>query len=221
MEDFFNQVDWPQMVEATKETIFMTVGSLFVSVILGLFIGILLYITQEEGLYPNKIVNKLLNVVVNILRAIPFIILLILVVPFTKLLVGTMLGAKAALPSLILSSAPFYARMCMIALTEVDRGTVEASKAMGASNFQIMTKVLIPEAKPALLSSITVMGVSLVGYTAMAGAIGAGGLGNLAYLYGFARRNDAVLYIATALVVIIVFVIQGIGDYIVKRVDKR
>lgn len=221
MEDFFNQVDWPQMVEATKETIFMTVGSLFVSVILGLFIGILLYITQEEGLYPNKIVNKLLNVVVNILRAIPFIILLILVVPFTKLLVGTMLGAKAALPSLILSSAPFYARMCMIALTEVDRGTVEASKAMGASNFQIMTKVLIPEAKPALLSSITVMGVSLVGYTAMAGAIGAGGLGNLAYLYGFARRNNAVLYIATALVVIIVFVIQGIGDYIVKRVDKR
>lgn len=199
----------------------MTVGSLFVSVILGLFIGILLYITQEEGLYPNKIVNKLLNVVVNILRAIPFIILLILVVPFTKLLVGTMLGAKAALPSLILSSAPFYARMCMIALTEVDRGTVEASKAMGASNFQIMTKVLIPEAKPALLSSITVMGVSLVGYTAMAGAIGAGGLGNLAYLYGFARRNNAVLYIATALVVIIVFVIQGIGDYIVKRVDKR
>ncbi len=109
----------------------------------------------------------------------------------------------------------------MIALNEVDKGTIEASKAMGASHFQIITKVLFPEAKPALISSVTVMGISLVGYTAMAGCIGAGGLGNLAYMYGFARRNMAVMYTATFFVLVLVFIIQGIGDYVVKKVDKR
>jgi len=147
--------------------------------------------------------------------------LIIILLPVTIFLVGTMLGAKAALPALIISSAPFYARMCMIALSEVDKGTIEASKAMGASHLQIITKVLIPEAKPALISSITVMGISLVGYTAMAGCIGAGGLGNVAYMYGYARQNMVVMYTATFFVLVIVFIIQGIGDYVVKRIDKR
>ena len=157
----------------------------------------------------------------NLAKSKKYIILLILIIPLTTALVGSMIGAKAALPSLILSSAPFYGRMVMIALNEVDSGTIEASKAMGASNWQIIIKVLIPEAKPALISSITVMGISLVGYTAMAGAIGAGGLGNLAYLYGMVRSNNYVMYTATILILIIVFIIQFIGDYYVRKIDKR
>lgn len=221
MQAFLENIDFNQMFEALMETLFMTGVSLIVAVIIGLILGILIYLTQDDGLYPHLFVNKVLNGIVNILRAIPFIILLILLIPFTKALVGTMLGAKAALPSLILSSAPFYGRMVMIALNEVDSGTIEASKAMGASNFQIITKVLIPEAKPALISSVTVMAISLVGYTAMAGAIGAGGLGNLAYLYGMARNNNYIMYTATILILIIVFIIQIIGDYFVRKLDKR
>ena len=221
MSQLLSQIDWDAMLLAIQETIFMTFISLLIAVILGFLLGIILYITKEDGLKPNKIIHRILDFIVNLLRAVPFIILIFILLPVTLLLVGTMLGAKAALPALIISSAPFYARMCMIALSEVDKGTIEASKAMGVSNLQIITKVLLPEAKPALISSITVMGISLVGYTAMAGCIGAGGLGNLAYMYGYARQNMVVMYTATFFVLVIVFVIQGIGDFIVKKVDKR
>ena len=180
MNVILENIDIDAMINALGETLFMTFVSLIFAVIIGLILGIAIYLTQEDSLYPNKPVNKVLNLIVNVLRAIPYIILLMIIVPLTTALVGSMIGAKAALPSLILSSAPFYGRMVMIALNEVDSGTIETSKAMGASNFQIITKVLIPEAKPALISSVTVMAISLVGYTAMAGAIGAGGLGNLA-----------------------------------------
>lgn len=218
---FLSQINWPQMTKAIQETLYMTAISLLFSVVLGLMIGIILFITQKDSLYPQRIIFTILNFLVNVFRAVPFIILLICLMPFTKLLVGRILGAKAALPALICSASPFYARMCMIALTEVDKGTIEASKAMGATNWQIMIKVLLPEAKPALVSGIALMGISLVGYTAMAGAIGAGGLGDLAYTYGFARNNWIVTYVATFFVVLIVFTIQGIGDYIVKKLDKR
>ena len=221
MSQLLSQIDWDAMLLAIQETIFMTFISLLIAVILGFLLVIILYITKEDGLKPNKIIHRILDFIVNLLRAVPFIILIFILLPVTVFLVGTMLGAKAALPALIISSAPFYARMCMIALSEVDKGTIEASKAMGVSNLQIITKVLLPEAKPALISSITVMGISLVGYTAMAGCIGAGGLGNLAYMYGYARQNMVVMYTATFFVLVIVFVIQGIGDFIVKKVDKR
>ena len=221
MSAFLSQIDWDAMIVAIKETMYMTFVSLFMSVLIGFVFGIILYITKDDGLYPNKMINRILDFIINLLRAIPFIILILIILPVTKLLVGTMLGATAALPALIISSAPFYARMCMIALSEVDKGTIEASKAMGASNVQIITKILFPEAKPALISSITVMGISLVGYTAMAGCIGSGGLGNLAYMYGFVRNNMAVMYTATFFVLVIVFVIQGIGYYVVKKIDKR
>ena len=209
-----------QLLTAIKETVFMTLVSVFFACIIGLVIGILLFCTSSNGLFRNRIINKIMDVVVNVLRAIPFIILLILVIPLTKLLVGSSLGAKAALPSLTLAAAPFYARLCMIAFTEVDKGTIEASKSMGATNLQIITKVLIPEALPALISGITVTAVSLVSYTAMAGAIGAGGLGNLAYMYGFARRNNAVLYTSTVIIVLFVFALQRAGDFIVQKTDK-
>lgn len=210
-----------QLLTAVEETVFMTLVSLVFAVLFGLLIGILLYCTGSGGLYENRIVNRIVDVIVNVLRAIPYIILLIILIPLTKALVGTMLGAKAALPSLIFSASPFYARMALIAFQDVDKGTVEASKSMGATNAQIIWKVLIPEAMPALVSGVTVTAISLVGYTAMAGAIGAGGLGDLAYLYGFARRNNAVLYTSTAIIILFVFTLQWIGDTIVKHIDKR
>lgn len=216
-----NQIDWESIMIAFQDTLFMSIVSLIAAIALGLFLGILLYITQEDGLYPNRFISRILNFLVNILRSIPFIILLFILLPLTKVLVGSILGAKAALPALIISSAPFYARMCMVAFNEVDKGTIEASKAMGASNWQIMTKILLPEAKPALFSNMTIMGVTLIGYTAMAGAIGAGGLGHLAYLYGIARNNPTMTYIATFLILVIVFIVQMIGDRIVKATDKR
>ena len=214
-------LNFDQLLTAVWETVFMTFVSQFFASVFGLMIGILLYCTQTGGLFQNRIVNRITDVVVNVLRAIPFLILLILLIPLTRALVGSMLGAKAALPPLIVASTPFYARMCVIAFQEVDKGTIEASKAMGASNGQIIRKVLLPEALPAIVSGIAVTGISLVGYTAMAGAIGAGGLGNLAYMYGFARRNDAVLYTSTVIIVLIVFAIQWAGDAIVRKIDKR
>ena len=214
-------LNFDQLLTAVWETVFMTFVSLFFASVFGLMIGILLYCTQSGGLFQNRIVNRITDVIVNVLRAIPFLILLILLIPLTRALVGSMLGARAALPPLIAASTPFYARMCVIAFQEVDKGTIEASKAMGAKNGQIIRKVLLPEALPAIVSGIAVTGISLVGYTAMAGAIGAGGLGNLAYMYGFARRNDAVLYTSTVIIVLIVFAIQWAGDAIVRKIDKR
>lgn len=216
-----NVLNMSQLWKAIFDTVYMTTVSLALATILGLCIGILLYCTQTGGLFENKIINVFVDIIINVLRAIPFIILLIILIPLTKLLVGTMLGATAALPSLVFASAPFFARMCIIAFQDVDKGTIEASKAMGASNWQIITKVLLPEAMPSIVSGITVTGISLISYTAMAGAIGAGGLGDLAYLYGFARRNDVVLYTATVIIIVIVFIVQWIGDTIVKRIDKR
>ena len=214
-------INWKQIIEALTETVFMTFVSLFFSVIIGFIIGIIIFITKEDGLWEKKYFSKILDLVVNILRAVPFIILLFLLIPFTKAVIGTMLGAKAALPALIFSASPFYARMSLIALNEVDSGTIEACKAMGASNRQIIVKALLPEALPALIAGVAVTGISLVGYTAMAGAIGAGGLGNIAYLYGLVRRNPAVMYLSTVLVLAIVFIIQSIGDATVKKIDKR
>jgi D-methionine transport system permease protein len=158
---------------------------------------------------------------VNIFRSIPFIILIVLLIPFTKLLVGSILGANAALPALIIGAAPFYARMVEIALREIDKGVIEASYAMGASNGQIIFKVLIPEALPALVSGITVTAIALVSYTAMAGVIGAGGLGNFAYLEGFQGSNPLLTFVATVAILILVFIIQFTGDYFTKKLDKR
>ncbi|MDD6467104.1 MAG: ABC transporter permease [Erysipelotrichaceae bacterium] len=214
-------INWDQMIVAIKETILMTSISLFFAVIFGGIIGILLYITQKDSLCQIPIFNRITDFIINVFRAIPFIILLCCMIPITIILVGGMLGFKAAIPSLVVSATPFYARMCLIAFNEVDKGTIEASKSMGASNLEIMLKVVLPESAPALVSGIALLGVNLVGYTAMAGAIGSGGLGNLAYMYGYVRRNNAILYTSTAIVVLIVFVIQYIGDVITRRIDKR
>lgn len=215
------EVDWNSLLDATIETIYMTVISVVVTFILGVLLGLMLFLTEKGNLWENRVLHQIVSSVVNIFRSIPFIILIILLIPFTVILVGSMLGANAALPALIIGSAPFYARLVEIALREIDKGVIEAAKSMGATNWQIIYKVLLPEAMPALVSGITVTGIALVSYTAMAGVIGAGGLGNLAYLKGFQSYNTQIMVYSTVLILLIVYVIQIIGDVIINKIDKR
>ncbi|XXM70461.1 methionine ABC transporter permease [Lysinibacillus sphaericus] len=221
IETIFPNVDWEKLWEATLETLYMTGVSVLITFVLGIILGILLFLTSKENLWENKLTYTVTSAVVNVFRSIPFIILIVLLIPFTKFLLDTIRGANAALPALIIGAAPFYARMVEIALREVNKGVIEAAKAMGAKTSTIILKVLIPESMPALISGITVTAIALVGYTAMAGVIGAGGLGNLAYLDGFQRSRDDVTLASTIMILIIVFGIQFIGDFFTKKLDKR
>ncbi len=197
------------------------VSSIIVVAILGALLGLLLFETSNSKSAGARALNWIVAAFVNIFRSIPFIILIVLLLPATQAVMGTIIGPKAALPSLIISAAPFYARLVEIAFHEIDHGVVEAAQSMGATKGQIIFKVLLPESMPALVSGITVTAISLIGYTAMAGAIGAGGLGNLAYLDGFQASNNAVTLVATVIIVLVVFVCQFAGDIVVKRIDKR
>ncbi|WP_396128324.1 methionine ABC transporter permease [Exiguobacterium mexicanum] len=217
----FPNVDWQVMLEQTWETLYMTLVAGAATFVIGLALGMLLYVTNEPLMMKNRPIYTVISAVVNIFRSIPFIILIILLIPFTLLVVGTMLGSTAALPALIIGAAPFYARMVELALREVDRGVIEAAESMGATKWQIVYKVLFPEALPAIVSGITVTIVAIVGYTAMAGVVGGGGLGNLAFLEGFQRSQSDVTFVATVLILVIVFVIQFIGNRLVSVIDKR
>ena len=221
IENLLPNVDWEKMWEATLETLYMTAMATGLTFIIGLALGILLFLTSPHQLWANKIVYWLTGAFVNIFRSIPFIILIILLIPFTKFLLDTIRGANAALPALIIGAAPFYARMVLIALREIDKGVIEAARSMGAKTSTIIWKVLLPESLPALLSGLTVTAIALVGYTAMAGIIGAGGLGNIAFLDGFQRSREDVTIVSTILILLIVFVIQWVGDTITAKADKR
>ncbi|MGM9894313.1 MAG: methionine ABC transporter permease, partial [Ligilactobacillus ruminis] len=203
------------------ETIWMTIVSILIVAVFGLLLGLLLYETSGSNSKAVKALNWVVALFVNVFRSIPFIILIVLLLPVTQVLVGAITGAKAAIPSLVFSAAPFYARLVEIAFHEVDGGVLEAAESMGATKWQLVFKVLIPESLPALVSGITVTAISLIGYTAMAGAIGAGGLGQLAYTDGFQSYNNAITLTATVVIVIIVFAFQYLGDFAVKRIDKR
>ncbi|KRL81703.1 ABC superfamily ATP binding cassette transporter, membrane protein [Ligilactobacillus equi DSM 15833 = JCM 10991] len=209
------------MWAAAWETVWVTVVSSAIVAVLGLLLGLLLFETRNSQSPLVKALNWIVGVIVNVFRSIPFIILIVLLLNFTNVIVGTITGPVAAIPSLVFSAAPFYARMVEIAFREVDEGVLEAANAMGASRWQVIYKVLVPESMPALVSGITVTTISLIGYTAMAGAIGAGGLGQLAYTDGFQSYNNAITMAATVAIVIIVMVFQFIGDRIVKSIDKR
>ncbi|BBN98377.1 methionine ABC transporter permease [Sporolactobacillus terrae] len=221
MSEWLQAVDWPGMWLATGQTLYMTIISGVFTLILGILLGLLLYLTAKGGLFENQVVYGLIASFVNTFRSIPFIILIILLIPFTMLLLGTMIGATAALPAIIIGSAPFYGRLVEIGLREVDKGVIEAAQAMGATRWQIVLKVLLPEAMPALSSGMTVTFIALIGNTAMAGVIGAGGLGTIAYNEGFQTNNNLITFIATLIILVIVFLIQYIGDRITRRVDKR
>ena len=217
----FEEVNWERIQEATQETLLMTAISVAAVFILGLVIGLLLYETAGKKSVFAKVLHFIVSVFVNIFRSVPFIILIVLLIPFTKQLVGSIIGPVAALPALIISSAPFYGRLVETGFREIDKGVIEAAEAMGANKWQVIYKVLIPESLPSIIAGITTTAISLVGYTAMAGVIGAGGLGNLAYLEGFQRNQPTVTLVATVIVLIMVFLIQGIGERVVDRVDKR
>ena len=217
----FSRVNWEKVQDKTIETLIMTLESLIAVFLVGLFLGLLLYLTSNSKSAFGRGFYAVVTAIVNIFRAIPFIILIVLLIPFTKFLIGTIIGVQAAIPALIISAAPFYARLVEIGLREVDKGVIEAARAMGAKNSTIILKVLIPESLPAIISGLTVTAIALVGSTAMAGVIGAGGLGNLAYLDGFQRNNSTLTFVATVLILIIVFAVQILGDTIVKKVDKR
>ncbi|WP_413382317.1 methionine ABC transporter permease [Alkalihalobacillus sp. 1P02AB] len=199
----------------------MTGISVAASFVIGIFLGLMLYLTSKGNMWESKVINFIFASIVNVFRSIPFIILIILLMPFTRMLMGSILGATAALPALIIGAAPFYARLVEIALREVDKGVIEAAHSMGASNFRIIWKVLLPESMPALISGITVTSISLVSFTAMAGVIGAGGLGHLAFLEGWQRNNSSLMVVATVAILLIVFVIQAIGDFLTNKTDKR
>ena len=217
----FKNVNWPNLWSAAFETIWMTIVSILIVAVFGLLLGLLLYETSGSNSKAVKALNWVVALFVNVFRSIPFIILIVLLLPVTQVLVGAITGAKEAIPSLVFSAAPFYARLVEIAFHEVDGGVLEAAESMGATKWQLVFKVLIPESLPALVSGITVTAISLIGYTAMAGAIGAGGLGQLAYTDGFQSYNNAITLTATVVIVIIVFAFQYLGDFAVKRIDKR
>ena len=203
------------------ETIYLTFISAFFAYLFGLPLGILLSITDKGGIRPIPWLNKILGFIVNIFRSIPFVILMIAVLPAAKLIVGTALGNKAAIVTLIIAAVPYVARMVESSIKEVDSGVIEAAQAMGTSSFKIVFKVLIPEAKPSLLVGSVISLVTILGYSAMAGTIGGGGLGMIAINFGYQRFNDNVTWICVLLTVIIVQIIQEVGMLIARKTDKR
>ena len=203
------------------ETVYMTLLSTLVAYVLGLPLGVLLTVTDKNGVRPIGWLNSLLGVVVNIFRSIPFIILMVAMLPVAKLVVGTSLGNKAMIVMLVLAAAPYVARMVESSLKEVDRGVIEAAQAMGTSSYQIVTKVLIPEAKPALIVGAVISTVTILSYSAMAGTIGGGGLGQIAITYGYQRFCSDITWVCVVLVVIIVQIIQEVGMAIARKTDRR
>ena len=203
------------------ETIYMTLISTAVSYVIGLPLGLVLSVTDDGGIHPIHWLNRLLSFIVNIFRSIPFVILMLAMLPVAKLVVGTSLGNKAVIVTLIIAAAPYVARMVESSIKEVDKGVIEAAEAMGTPAFKIITKVLVPEAKPSLITGAVISMVTVLGYSAMASTIGGTGLGQIAIIYGHQRSNSDIIWFAALLCVIIVQVIQEVGMYIVRKTDKR
>ena len=203
------------------ETLYMVFVSTIVSVLLGLPIGILLIITEKDGLWEKPILNSILSTVVNISRSFPFLILMIVLFPLARLIVGTTIGTTATIVPLSIAAAPFVARVIESSLREVDGGIVEAALAMGSTNSEIIFKVLIPEAMPSIVSNITLTIINLIGYSAMAGTIGGGGLGDLAMRYGYHRFDAKIMTASVILIIVLVQIVQFIGNQVVFTINKR
>lgn len=209
------------LLNALGETLLMTAVAGLFSLLAGLPLGLILVTTSPGGIAENRSINRLLGVVINGFRSLPFIILLVALIPFTRLLVGTSLGTWAAIVPLSITATPYFARVAEVSLRDVDRGLIDAVRAMGASKLRIVWEVLIPEALPGILSGFVVTLVALIGASAMAGAIGAGGLGDLAIRYGYQRFDTAVMVAVLAVLIVLVCGIQWLGDRLVQRIDRR
>ncbi len=203
------------------ETIYMTVGSTIIAYIIGLPVGLLLVASDKEGIWPHIVLNRIVGIIVNILRSVPFIILLVWVMPVTRAIVGTTIGSKATIVPLVISAAPFVARMVEGSAKEVDRGVIEATISMGASTMQIIRKVFLPEAKPSLIIGAAIAITTVLGYSAMSGIVGGGGLGAIAINYGYYRSNSQVMLLMVIILVVIVQVFQEIGGRLSNKTDKR
>ena len=209
------------LITGIGETLYMVVISTVAAYVFGIPLGVIMYITDKKGICRNRVINLVVGVIINIIRSVPFLILLVAILPFTRLVVGTTIGPTATIVPLIVAAIPFVARMVESSLKEVDGGVIEAAKAMGSSNFQIITRVLLPEAKPSLLVGLTIAITTILGYSAMAGFIGGGGLGAIATNYGYYRYQTDVMLITVAVLVIIVQIFQEAGIRIVNKLDKR
>lgn len=209
------------LVPAFGETVYMVALSTIFSLVIGIPIGVLLYVTKPDNILPMKNLNKILDLIVNIGRSFPFIILMILVLPISRFIVGTTIGSTASIVPLSISAAPFVARIIEGGLNEVDKGIIEASISLGASKLEIIIKVLIPEALPSLIHGITLTIISLIGYSAMAGAIGGGGLGDVAIRYGYQRFQVDIMIVSVISIIILVQIIQFIGNKTVASILKK
>lgn len=218
---FFSDIRWDDIFKASNETLYMLAFSLLFTVILGLLLGIVLFLFSEGQLLQNRALYGILSVIVNVLRSVPFVILMILIMPVTKIIVGTSIGVKGAIPPLVFAAAPFFARLVETSLREVDKGVVEAATAMGASKGMIVLHVLLREARTGLIAAVTITAVTLVSYTAMSGVIGGGGLGDLALRFGYQRFRLDVMIVTVALLLILVQILQTVGDMLVKAFSRR
>ena len=221
MDAFFVNIDWYEIWLATLDTLLMLSGSLLFTVVFGLPLGVLLFLTGPRQLFDNRPLYALLSFVVNVLRSLPFIILLIVMIPITVVLTGTSLGVAGAIPPLVVGTTPFFARLVETALREVDRGIIEATQAMGASTRQIIVSALLPEARPGIIAAVTVTAITLVSYTAMAGVVGAGGLGDLAIRFGYQRFQTDVMVVTVVLLLVLVQILQSVGDHLVVHFSRK
>lgn len=207
--------------QGTLETIYMTLVSTLIAYVFGLPLGVLLSVTDKNGIKPLKTFNAVLGFVINFLRSVPFIILLVAIIPFTRFVVGTSLGSTATIVPLVVSATPFIARMVESSIKEVDSGVIEAAHSMGSSTFAIVTKVLLPEAKPSLIVGSAIAVTTILGYSAMAGFVGGGGLGTIGINYGYYRYQNDIMLVTVLLLVVIVQLLQEIGMFVAKKTDKR
>jgi D-methionine transport system permease protein len=209
------------LLEGIRDTLYMTLASTLFGYILGLPMGVVLTISDQDGICPNKIVYKILDVIVNLIRSVPFLILLILLIPLTKALVGKSYGSTATIVPLTIAAAPFIARMVESSLKEVDKGVIEAAQSMGAGNGTIIFKVLLSEARTSLLVGVTIALGTILGYSAMAGVVGGGGLGDIAIRYGYYRYETSIMLITIVILVVLVQILQGLGMALSRNMDRR
>ena len=217
----FSQEVMDMLIKGIGETLYMTLGATIFGYVLGLPMGIIMVTTSKDGIRPNAGVYKVLDVIVNIGRSIPFLILLILLMPLTKAIVGKSYGSTATIVPLVISAAPFIARMVESSLNEVDSGVIEAAKSMGASTMQIITKVMLVEARTSLISGATIVTGTILGYSAMAGTVGGGGLGDIAVRYGYNRWQTDIMLVTVILLVVLVQIFQSVGMMIANKIDRR
>ncbi|MBR4304318.1 MAG: ABC transporter permease [Clostridia bacterium] len=218
---FYQLLDQNMFLTAAWETVYLTLISTAISYAIGVPLGLVLCVTDRDGIYPIVWLNKILSVTVNVFRSIPFIILMVAMFPVARFVVGTSVGNKALIFSLVVGAAPYVARMVESSVKEVNHGIIEAAQAMGTSNMGIITKVLIPEAKPSLIIGAVISTVTVLSYTAMAGTVGAGGLGRIAIAYGHQRFSPDITWVCMILTIIIVQVIQELGMLLARKTDKR